>query len=213
MKQALPYVRCVGEVSCFPLTKRGEVESEGCGNSGCLSWAIRRVISAHRDFVLFHKNLLLFRYRTPGYLQWTVREVSSAQRFSSFVTRKYVERFVTQALGLNLNPAVTPVSLVSVALDFFHFSFCFSSGAVWYRGLYAVHSSQSWPLTLDRAHYESEALLAAFKTCPNLCPEVYHADRTMATIVMRYIGEKYLVFRKGVALGYSYPGKMEKVAV
>ena len=53
-----------------------------------------------------------------------------------------------------------------------------------------VASDQSWPLTLDRAHYESEALVAAFKTCPNLCPEVYHADRTMATIVMRYIGEK-----------------------
>lgn len=62
------------------------------------------------------------------------------------------------------------------------------------------HSSQSWPLTLDRAHYESEALLAAFKTCPNLCPEVYHADRTMATIVMRYIGELKRV-KKAAGLG------------
>lgn len=48
---------------------------------------------------------------------------------------------------------------------------------------------QSWPLTLDRAYYETEALLAAFKHCPTHSPEVYHADRTMATIVMRYIGE------------------------
>ncbi|CAN0532527.1 unnamed protein product, partial [Ectocarpus sp. 8 AP-2014] len=47
----------------------------------------------------------------------------------------------------------------------------------------------SWPLTLDRAYYESEALIAAFKRCPAHSPEVYHADRTMATIVMRYIGE------------------------
>lgn len=48
---------------------------------------------------------------------------------------------------------------------------------------------QSWPLTLDRAYYESEALMAAFKSCPEHSPEVYHSDRTMATIVMRYIGE------------------------
>lgn len=50
-------------------------------------------------------------------------------------------------------------------------------------------SPQSWPLTLDRAYYESEALMAAFKRCPDHSPEVHHADRTMATIVMRYIGE------------------------
>lgn len=50
---------------------------------------------------------------------------------------------------------------------------------------------QSWPLTLDRAYYESEALLAAFRSCPEHSPEVYHADRTMATIVMRYIGESF----------------------
>lgn len=31
--------------------------------------------------------------------------------------------------------------------------------------------------------------MAAFKRCPAHSPEVYHADRTMATIVMRYIGE------------------------
>lgn len=31
--------------------------------------------------------------------------------------------------------------------------------------------------------------MAAFKSCPEHSPEVYHADRTMATIVMRYIGE------------------------
>lgn len=57
-----------------------------------------------------------------------------------------------------------------------------------YRSFRSLIEHQSWPLTLDRAYYESEALLAAQKHCPQHSPEVYHADRTMATIVMRYIG-------------------------
>lgn len=48
---------------------------------------------------------------------------------------------------------------------------------------------QSWPLTLDRAYYETEALLAAHANCPSHCPEVYHANRKMAVIIMRHIGE------------------------
>ncbi|CAN0012671.1 unnamed protein product, partial [Sphacelaria rigidula] len=46
---------------------------------------------------------------------------------------------------------------------------------------------QSWPLTLDRAYYESQALVSTNKRCPQHSPEVFHADRNMATIIMRYI--------------------------
>ncbi len=64
---------------------------------------------------------------------------------------------------------------------------------------------QSWPLTLDRAYYESEALMAAFKSCPKFSPEVYHSDRTMATIVMRYIGET-IEWEIAVGVGLGYRG-------
>ncbi|CAN0564499.1 unnamed protein product, partial [Ectocarpus sp. 12 AP-2014] len=62
----------------------------------------------------------------------------------------------------------------------------------------------SWPLTLDRAYYESEALIAAFKRCPAHSPEVYHADRTMATIVMRYIEPPHIILRLGLIRGLRY---------
>lgn len=83
--------------------------------------------------------------------------------------------------------------------------------------IYRHHMNrQSWPLTLDRAYYESEALMAAFKRCPTYSPEVYHADRTMATIVMRYIGETrcspagmltFYVSRrsKSIDFGWTFP--------
>eukprot|EP00752_Nemacystus_decipiens_P005063 g4597.t1 len=63
---------------------------------------------------------------------------------------------------------------------------------------------ESWPLTLDRAYYESEALMAAFKRCPDHSPEVYHADKTMATIVMRYIEPPHVILRLGLIKGLRY---------
>ena len=47
---------------------------------------------------------------------------------------------------------------------------------------------ESWPLPLDRAHFEHEALKSQTAAVPHLVPEIYHFDPGQAAIVMEQIG-------------------------
>ena len=49
---------------------------------------------------------------------------------------------------------------------------------------YARVVGESWPLTLDRARIESQALILQHAICPGLVPIVYHYDRILALTVM-----------------------------
>ncbi|WJX21206.1 S-methyl-5-thioribose kinase [Trifolium repens] len=64
---------------------------------------------------------------------------------------------------------------------------------------------ESWPMTKERAYFESLALKEEGKLCPEHVPEVYHFDRTMSLIGMRYLEPPHIILRKGLIAGVEYP--------
>ncbi|XP_047325764.1 methylthioribose kinase [Impatiens glandulifera] len=64
---------------------------------------------------------------------------------------------------------------------------------------------ESWPMTKERAYFESRALREHGRLCPEHVPEVYHFDRTMSLIGMRYLEPPHIILRKGLIAGTQYP--------
>ncbi|XP_031284339.1 methylthioribose kinase-like [Pistacia vera] len=64
---------------------------------------------------------------------------------------------------------------------------------------------ESWPMTKERAYFEAMALKEHGQLCPGHVPEVYHFDRTMALIGMRYLEPPHIILRKGLIAGIEYP--------
>lgn len=70
----------------------------------------------------------------------------------------------------------------------------------------------SWPLTKERAYFEALALKDHGRLCPDHVPEVYHFDRPMSLIGMRYIEPPHIILRKGLIAGIEYPLLAEHLA-
>nr|KJB46675.1 hypothetical protein B456_008G0224001 [Gossypium raimondii] len=64
---------------------------------------------------------------------------------------------------------------------------------------------ESWPMTKERAYFEVLALKQHGALCPEHVPEVYHFDRTMSLIGMRYLEPPHIILRKGLIAGIEYP--------
>lgn len=69
---------------------------------------------------------------------------------------------------------------------------------------YARVVGESWPLTLDRARIESEALHIQHRLVPDLVPQVYHIDAELALTVMEDVSD-HVLMRKGLIAGNRYP--------
>ncbi|TFE30594.1 S-methyl-5-thioribose kinase [Cohnella luojiensis] len=69
---------------------------------------------------------------------------------------------------------------------------------------YAKVVGESWPLTLDRARIESEALKIEGRLAPGLVPEVYHTDNELALTVMEDLSN-HVIMRQGLIEGGVYP--------
>ena len=63
---------------------------------------------------------------------------------------------------------------------------------------------ESWPLPLERSHYEYTALSEQTKHAPRLVPKIYGYDRDLALIVMEYLSP-HVIMRKGLIRGVEYP--------
>ena len=63
---------------------------------------------------------------------------------------------------------------------------------------------ESWPLPLDRAHYEHLALREQARWAAAYVPQVYAYDEPMALIVMEYLSP-HIILRKGLIRGVRYP--------
>jgi 5-methylthioribose kinase len=70
---------------------------------------------------------------------------------------------------------------------------------------------ESWPLPLDRAYFEREALRAEAAVVPELVPRVYHFDTGRAAIVMELL-EPHIILRKGLIQGIRYPKIAKDIA-
>jgi 5-methylthioribose kinase len=63
---------------------------------------------------------------------------------------------------------------------------------------------ESWPLTLDRAWFEYEALVEQARHAPERVPAVFHFDRPMGLVAMEYL-TPHIILRKGMIRGVIYP--------
>ncbi|KAL2939176.1 Methylthioribose kinase [Bienertia sinuspersici] len=71
---------------------------------------------------------------------------------------------------------------------------------------------ESWPMTKERAYFEATALRKHGGLCPAHVPEVYHFDRVMSLIGMRYLEPPHIILRKGLIAGVEYPLLAEHMA-
>ncbi|XP_043813998.1 methylthioribose kinase isoform X2 [Manihot esculenta] len=71
---------------------------------------------------------------------------------------------------------------------------------------------ESWPMTKERAYFEALALKVHGQLCPEHVPEVYHFDRAMSLIGMRYLEPPHIILRKGLIAGIKYPYLAEHIS-
>lgn len=64
---------------------------------------------------------------------------------------------------------------------------------------------EGWPLTLERAQFEFQALCEEKKACPEFLPNLYYFSRSHALMVMEYIAPPNIILRKGLVQGIRYP--------
>ncbi|KAL8151373.1 hypothetical protein V2J09_021181 [Rumex salicifolius] len=64
---------------------------------------------------------------------------------------------------------------------------------------------ESWPMTKERAYFEAFALKEHGRLCPDHVPAVYHFDRAMSLIGMRYLEPPHIILRRGLIAGIEYP--------
>ncbi|MCC2685765.1 MAG: mtnK, partial [Paenibacillaceae bacterium] len=69
---------------------------------------------------------------------------------------------------------------------------------------YAKVVGESWPLTLDRARIESEALAIHYRLCPGLAPQIYKYDADLALTVMEDLSD-HVIMRRGLMECNKYP--------
>ncbi|WP_068773440.1 S-methyl-5-thioribose kinase [Paenibacillus sp. FJAT-26967] len=69
---------------------------------------------------------------------------------------------------------------------------------------YAKVVGESWPLTLDRARIESEALQLQASFCPELVPHVFAYEKDLALTVMEDLSD-HVIMRKGLMENNRYP--------
>lgn len=69
---------------------------------------------------------------------------------------------------------------------------------------YAKVVGESWPLTLDRARIESEALIIQGRLAPGLAPKVYAYEPELALTVMEDLSD-HVIMRRGLIEGNAYP--------
>jgi 5-methylthioribose kinase len=70
---------------------------------------------------------------------------------------------------------------------------------------------EGWPLPLDRAYFEAEALAAQGRVAPDLIPKVHRYDHDLALIMMEYLSP-HIILRKGLIAGTVYPKLAEDMA-
>lgn len=69
---------------------------------------------------------------------------------------------------------------------------------------YAKVVGESWPLSLDRARIEREALQMQYLLCPGRVPQVFAYDEDLALTVMEDLSD-HVIMRQGLINGEEYP--------
>jgi 5-methylthioribose kinase len=70
---------------------------------------------------------------------------------------------------------------------------------------------ESWPLPLSRSHYEYLALSEQGRLVPDLVPEIFHHDESLAVIVMELL-EPHIILRRGMIEARRYEHFAEHIS-
>ena len=70
---------------------------------------------------------------------------------------------------------------------------------------------ESWPLPLERAWFEYNALLEQSRGAARRTPKIFHFDRKQAMIVMEYLSP-HVIMRKGLIRAIEYPRFADDIA-
>ncbi|XP_022148714.1 methylthioribose kinase-like [Momordica charantia] len=70
---------------------------------------------------------------------------------------------------------------------------------------YVRTRGESWKMTRERIYFEASSLKEHGRWCGEHVPQVYHFDRTMSVIAMRYLEPPHMVLRKGLIAAVEYP--------
>lgn len=70
---------------------------------------------------------------------------------------------------------------------------------------------ESWPLPLERAFFEHEALVEHARHAPGLGPAIHHYDGALFLIVMEML-EPHIIMRRGMIAGVRYPGFSDAIS-
>ncbi|XP_010271300.1 PREDICTED: methylthioribose kinase [Nelumbo nucifera] len=120
---------------------------------------------------------------------------------------EYIKR--TPSLSLKLGNKIDDLQITEVGdgnLNFVYIVISSAGSLVVKQALpYIRCIGESWPMTKERAYYETMALKEHGRLCPDHVPEVYHFDRTMSLIAMRYLEPPHIILRKGLIAGVEYP--------
>jgi 5-methylthioribose kinase len=76
---------------------------------------------------------------------------------------------------------------------------------------YAKVVGESWPLTLDRARIESEALRLEEQFAPGLVPQIYYTNNELALTIMEDLSS-HVIMRQGLIEGGVYPRFAEDIS-
>ncbi|MGD0878384.1 MAG: S-methyl-5-thioribose kinase [Anaerolineales bacterium] len=72
-------------------------------------------------------------------------------------------------------------------------------------------AGESWPLTRERMHFETQALLLQNKLVPGLVPEIYDYDEEMSLVIMEYLGQ-HEVMRKPLVRRKRFPKFVDHIS-
>ncbi|KAK6946049.1 Aminoglycoside phosphotransferase [Dillenia turbinata] len=124
---------------------------------------------------------------------------------------KYLVEYIkaTPALYLKLGEKLDDLQIKEVGdgnLNFVYIVVSSKGSVVIKQALpYIRGMGESWPMTKERAYFEALALKENGQLCPAHVPEVYHFDRNMSVIGMRYLEPPHIILRKGLIAGIEYP--------
>jgi 5-methylthioribose kinase len=72
---------------------------------------------------------------------------------------------------------------------------------------------ESWPMTFERAFFESEALKVQKQACPQHTPTVHYFSKSQGLIVMEYLAPPCQILRKGLISRVTFPTVAEDMGV
>ncbi len=135
-------------------------------------------------------------------------QVMSEERIAAYLAKLPTEILQNLDLGISNSADATALTIREVGDGNLNFVYLVTGPSgkcvVVKQALPYIRVVQSWPLTLQRASFETRALQEQHRLCPEYVPEVFHFDASLALILMRFVAPPHLILRKAFIQGLRF---------